>query len=1221
MPALEPHPLILSDSTVPPCELSSIDLDALDSNENSTSLSFAQLSILSPASLIDGEPTACGMQGSGACCSNSAAAIALASCSDTRHSKDELEKGILKTCCGQIPDTKCGDQEQFGCGDANRTGECGKAEKRLTGEGEGPSPTAGRAEDLTCGEIDRSKGNSRCADGGDVRRGAEFGGEKSCGVDNAAGGSIARTGSCYSAANIQEESLCGREHRRSDGHGDICFTADVEKACSGEGRQPGCCGGERTGLNEAPSASTGANQFRPSKQDARCAGTAATALAANTGKAWCCRPRRTPIPTHGRFPKLRSRQGLCRCCIDVMLKEHSLDAIALLFKQVKQDTERLRQCCLALLGVCDPSATEDESSCGTSTDCNDHIYASSEAEEETDVQVATRSFARLPSIILPKYTALISGMDCLDCLVKVRRAIVKIEGVDVVRLDHVQGLVEFSVSQESVDPRAVCRFIASVTGFGVTLDTQATPTPAGSLPLRIAVRLAQTPPVETIAAFGQRAEYKLDGNTLHVTLRPHDPAAILPRELIALLEPFGPTLLDSASPSAEDRILADLRHIALRTLVCAVLTIPVLILVWSPLQGESNTKYTTTSLVLSTLTLIVGYPLYRSSITVFWYLREIDLGLLASVSIISAYVFSIIAYGFEMAGQRFADTLFETVGLLITLIFLGRTVQVYSRRLAVSMLKGLNDLQPKVAVLVDKATEELQAIDVRLIHVGDIIRIGTGEIVPTDGIVVSGQAILDESAISGESTPVVKTTGNVIPAGNTLVDGSIDITVTHLVHENSVASMKTAVQSAQSSDAKFADLADKFASYLLPCATAAALVALLVWTMINRFVRGSSWGAAVVEGVTYAIAVLAVSCPCALALAVSSVVSVSIAVAVREGIIFRSADTFRRVADVKSWAFDKTGTLSQSKLSVAVADDGGSDISQLLAHILTHAVKHPVAAAVHQHIAASKPCDTTGRDDALVSIPGAGVETLVLGYVLRGGSPKFTNTTGHPRVTTLVNQGFSVFTVTFGSQLIAVYGLLDVARPGAERLIADLTQKSQRVVMITGDNEEAAHRFASRIGLSLDSVHGPCSPERKGELVAMLRKDYGSVAFVGDGINDSIALASSDVAISLGSGTDAAVSLAHIVLLGTDINRGISATLDLARLSNAHVIAALVWCGIYFVFAILLASGAFVKWRIPPSYAGLGELVSVLPVLLIAGSVWLTRAAQLRGGACLRRMT
>jgi cation transport ATPase len=127
---------------------------------------------------------------------------------------------------------------------------------------------------------------------------------------------------------------------------------------------------------------------------------------------------------------------------------------------------------------------------------------------------------------------------------------------------------------------------------------------------------------------------------------------------------------------------------------------------------------------------------------------------------------------------------------------------------------------------------------------------------------------LDESAISGESTPVVKTTGNVIPAGNTLVDGSIDITVTHLVHENSVASMKTAVQSAQSSDAKFADLADKFASYLLPCATAAALVALLVWTMINRFVRGSSWGAAVVEGVTYAIAVLAVSCPCALALAV-----------------------------------------------------------------------------------------------------------------------------------------------------------------------------------------------------------------------------------------------------------------------------------------------------------------------------------------------------------------
>jgi len=140
--------------------------------------------------------------------------------------------------------------------------------------------------------------------------------------------------------------------------------------------------------------------------------------------------------------------------------------------------------------------------------------------------------------------------------------------------------------------------------------------------------------------------------------------------------------------------------------------------------------------------------------------------------------------------------------------------------------------------------------------------------VPTDGIVISGRATLDESAVSGEGTPVIKVTGNTVSAGNTLIDGYIDLTVTHLVHENSIASMKAAVHTAQGSDARFADLADQFASYLLPFAASAAIMSLLVWTMVNRFVRNRSWGASVVDGLTYAIAVLAVSCPCALALAV-----------------------------------------------------------------------------------------------------------------------------------------------------------------------------------------------------------------------------------------------------------------------------------------------------------------------------------------------------------------
>ena len=154
-------------------------------------------------------------------------------------------------------------------------------------------------------------------------------------------------------------------------------------------------------------------------------------------------------------------------------------------------------------------------------------------------------------------------------------------------------------------------------------------------------------------------------------------------------------------------------------------------------------------------------------------------------------------------------------------------------------------------------------------HYGDIVRVHSGDAIPTDGIIVDGQGTLDESAITGESVPVIKTVGDVVASGNTVIDGTLDILVTHLVHENSIASMKIAVESAHGSDAKFADLADTFASYLLPIAAVCALISFIVWMLVNRFIRGQSWGTSVVDGITYAITILAVSCPCALALSVS----------------------------------------------------------------------------------------------------------------------------------------------------------------------------------------------------------------------------------------------------------------------------------------------------------------------------------------------------------------
>lgn len=342
---------------------------------------------------------------------------------------------------------------------------------------------------------------------------------------------------------------------------------------------------------------------------------------------------------------------------------------------------------------------------------------------------------------------------------------------------------------------------------------------------------------------------------------------------------------------------------------------------------------------------------------------------------------------------------------------------------------------------------------------------------------------------------------------------------------------------------------------------------------------------------------------------VSAVVSTSVAVAIREGVIFRSADAIRQLARVDSWAFDKTGTLSQNRLVVVATDDKGSPMSRVLSHYLCHSVKHPVASAIHEHL--QDGCGLPEFESPPLTIPGSGAEASIWGYILRGGSASFTGTRDHPRVRALLEQGMSVFVVTLGQQLVAAYGLLDQERSGSKALIDHLINESNRVFLISGDNQGAVHKFAFGLGLSSDNVHAECSPQRKGELVQQLRSETGYFAYVGDGINDSIALASADVAISIGSGTDAAVSLAQVVLLGQDINQGIRSALDLARSSNRHVVAALIWCGVYFLFAILLAGGAFVTFRIPPSYAGLGELVSIVPVLAIAADMWLFRKIQL----------
>lgn len=332
-------------------------------------------------------------------------------------------------------------------------------------------------------------------------------------------------------------------------------------------------------------------------------------------------------------------------------------------------------------------------------------------------------------------------------------------------------------------------------------------------------------------------------------------------------------------------------------------------------------------------------------------------------------------------------------------------------------------------------------------------------------------------------------------------------------------------------------------------------------------------------------------------LQVPLVIASTIRAGLREGVLFKSSSALQAAEDVDTVAFDKTGTLSCGRLSLAQVDIA---VQGAEGHIANMAASsgHPISKAVAAHLAAfSGPSLSTSA--GFVSLPGCGVRGVIAGYPLLGGNARFTGASEAPRVKDLIERGLTLFTVTLGGHLLASFGLADAARPEAAGLVADLMARGKRVVLLSGDHAEAVERFAQSINLPLENIRSACSPEDKANFLATLQQEGHRVAFVGDGTNDGPALSQADLSLSIGSASNVAVAASSAVIIGSDLKRSVLGALDLARHARQHIVLALAWCVAYFVFAMLFASGAFVRFRIEPQWAGLGELVSVLPVIAI----------------------
>jgi cation transport ATPase len=464
----------------------------------------------------------------------------------------------------------------------------------------------------------------------------------------------------------------------------------------------------------------------------------------------------------------------------------------------------------------------------------------------------------------------IRGMDCVDCVPKVGRALAQLPTVTSVNVDYFSGVAELQHDPETIASAAIANYVSRATGFGIKVLTSDPASSNSSAAIIILpISFSTVPPRE--AFDGLEVRYGSKPRIIEILVPTYIDSPHRPREIMERLKLFGAVLVPADFEGRQDRVTRDLIVVAVRTISCAILSIPVLVLAWADLPHRP-TLYGGISVGLTTLIQGLAFPLISSAFRSIVYLRQVDMSVLVCISTLTAYVFSVVSYAFQVADKPFASPFFETTALLVTLIFLGRTISAITRRSTGSALRELQRLQPANILLlpsVEKTSSEPQELDSRLLHYGDIIRILPETRIATDGLVIRGSSDADESSVTGESGVVSKQPGSRVIAGTLNLGGTLDVQVTKLIHENSLARISALVRQARASRSPTQDLSDKFSAVILPAAAISAGIAFLVWVMVGLYVRDDTATDATVNALTYAIAILVVSCPCAIGLAVS----------------------------------------------------------------------------------------------------------------------------------------------------------------------------------------------------------------------------------------------------------------------------------------------------------------------------------------------------------------
>ncbi len=701
----------------------------------------------------------------------------------------------------------------------------------------------------------------------------------------------------------------------------------------------------------------------------------------------------------------------------------------------------------------------------------------------------------------------------------------------------------------------------------------------------------------------------------------YDPAAVRLSEIKGAIKKAGyePLAMEAVSAARLDEHAAakerEIKSMWRKFIVSAAFSVPLLYIAMGHMIGwplpkilhpmERPLFFALVQIVLVIPSIIAGRRFYVVGAKALLH-RAPNMDSLIAMGTSAAIIYSLFSV-FRIAGGELAaveELYFETAGIIITLILLGKTLEAVSKGRTSASIKKLMGLKPKTATVLQEGREIELPIDE--VEPGDMILVRPGERVPVDGRVASGASAVDESMLTGESIPVDKGPGDQITGGTINKNGALTFVAERVGADTALARIIKLVEDAQGSKAPIARMADVISGIFVPVVFGIAIVAAAAW-----LIAGHTAGAAL----TIFVAVLTIACPCALGLATPTAIMVGTGKGAELGILIKSGEALETAGKLNVVVFDKTGTITEGRpvLTDLLPAPGVEEEGLLgMAAAAEKASEHPLGEAI---VAAAAARDLRlPRVDSFRALPGRGIEALIetstgSGDFLLGNArlmaEKGVDTSALvQRAQLLASEGKTPMYAAYEGKPVGLIAVADVVKQGSAPAIARLHEMGIRTVMITGDSRPTAEAIARQVGI--DRVLAEVLPGDKAAEVARLQTGGKLVAMVGDGINDAPALAKADVGIAIGSGTDVAMESADIVLMRGELD-GVASALELSRRVMKNIKQNLFWAFGYNVLGIPVAAGLLYAFGGPL----LSPVIAAAAMSMSSVSV-LTNALRLR---------